>query len=169
MDRVRVLRENSLLAVVNPAKISKITAHVDGAARGNPGPAAAGVVFQKDKKIIKTLSVPIGNSTNNVAEYCALILALQEALMMGARQLQVFTDSELVAKQFNGEYKVKEPSLKALYCLAAHLRGGFEKLTLTHVPREENRLADNAANKALDQFDFFCKPDDRCVEGGGPP
>ena len=158
MDCVRVLCENSLLAVVT---ISKVTVYVDGAARGNPGPAAAGVVFQKDKKTIKTLSVPIGNNTNNVAEYCALILALQEALMMGTRQLQVFTDSELVAKQFNGEYKVKEPTLKVLHCLAVHLKDGFEKLTLTHVPREENQLADDAANKALDSFDFFCKPDGR--------
>ncbi len=156
MDCVRVLRKNSLLAVLShPSVRYKITAHVDGAARGNPGPAAAGVVFQKDKKIIKTLSVPIGNNTNNVAEYCALILALQEALMMGVRELYVFTDSELVAKQFNGEYKVKEPSLKALYCLAAHLRGGFEKLELAHVGRQDNRLADDAANKALDRLDFF--------------
>ena len=149
MDCVRVLRQDSLLATV------KLTAYVDGAARGNPGPAAAGVVFQKDGKGVKTLSVPIGNNTNNVAEYCALILALQEALMMGAKELHVFTDSELVAKQFNGEYKVKEPSLKALYCLASHLRDGFEKLKLTHIPRESNRLADEAANKALDQLDFL--------------
>ncbi len=133
----------------------KLIAYVDGAARGNPGPAAAGVVFRKGEKTVKTLSVPIGNNTNNVAEDCALILALQEALMMGVRQLDVFTDSELVTKQFNGEYRVKEPSLKALHCLALHLRGGFEKLTLAHVPREDNRLADDAANKALDQFDLF--------------
>ena len=155
MDFVRILRENSLLAFVSSQKISKITAYVDGAARGNPGPASAGVVFIKDKKTIKTLSVPIGHNTNNVAEYCALILALQEALMMGVRELDVFTDSELVTKQFNGEYKIKEPTLKALYCLASHLRGGFEKLKLTHVPREENVLADEAANRALDGLDFF--------------
>ncbi len=151
MDCVRILREDSLLAAV------KMTAHVDGAARGNPGPAAAGVVFRKGEKIVKTLSVPIGNNTNNVAEYCALILALQEALIMGVKDLDVFTDSELVTKQFNGEYKVKEPSLKALYCLATHLRQGFENLKLTHVPREANRLADDAANKALDQLDFFAR------------
>jgi len=146
---MRILRQNPLLAV-----LGQLTAHVDGAARGNPGPAAAGVVFQKDKKIIKTLSIPIGNNTNNVAEYCAFILALQEALMMGVRQLHVFTDSELVTKQFSGEYKVKEPTLKALHCLAIHLKNGFEKLALTHVPRNENQLADDAANKALDQFNF---------------
>ena len=155
MDRLRVLRQDPLLAVVSAAKKSKLTAYVDGAARGNPGPAAAGVVFVKDGRTVKTLSVPIGNNTNNVAEYCALILALQEALIMGARELDVFTDSELVTKQFNGEYKIKEPSLKALYSLASHLRGGFDELKLRHVPREENTLADDAANKALDRLDFF--------------
>ena len=149
MDRVRILRKDSLLASV------KLTAYVDGAARGNPGPAAAGVVFQKDGKNIKTLSIPIGNNTNNVAEYCALILALQEALMMGVTELHVFTDSELVTKQFNGEYKIKEPTLKALYRLADHLRGAFDKLKLAHVPREQNKLADAAANKALDAADFL--------------
>lgn len=158
MDRLRVLREDPLLAfVMSPTKTSKIVAYVDGAARGNPGPAAAGVVFLKDEKTVKTLSVPIGNNTNNVAEYCALILALQEALMMGAQELQVFADSELVVKQFNGEYKVKEPSLKALHCLAKHLQDGFKSLKLTHVPRQQNKLADDAANKALDGFDFFTR------------
>ena len=136
-------------------KTAKLIAHVDGAARGNPGPASAGVVFTKDGKTVKTLSIPLGRNTNNIAEYCALILALQEALMMGARELDIFTDSELVAKQWSGEYKIKEPTLKALYCLASHLREGFEKLKLTHVPREENALADEAANKALDRLDFF--------------
>ena len=155
MDRLRVLRENTLLASVSPQKKSKLTAYVDGAARGNPGPAAAGVVFLKAGEPVKTLSVPIGNNTNNVAEYCALILALQEALMMGVRELEVFTDSELVTKQFNGEYKIKEPSLKALYSLASHLRSGFNSLKVAHVPREENKLADAAANQALDRLDLF--------------
>ena len=136
-------------------KTAKIAAYVDGAARGNPGPASAGVVFVQGKKTVKTLSVALGHNTNNVAEYCALILALQEALMMGVRELEIFTDSELVTKQFNGEYKIKEPTLKALYCLASHLREGFDKLTLAHVPREQNTLADEAANKALDRLDFF--------------
>ena len=149
------MRQDPLLALVSSPKISKITVFVDGAARGNPGPASAGIVFIKDKKTVKTLSVPIGHNTNNVAEYCALILALQEALMMGVRELEVFTDSELVTKQFNGEYKIKEPTLKVLHCLASHLREGFEKLKLAHVPREENTLADAAANRALDRLDFF--------------
>ena len=137
-------------------KNQKSIAYVDGAARGNPGPASAGVVLQDSGgKILKTLAVPLGHNTNNTAEYCALILALQEALMMGASELQVFTDSELIVKQFNGEYKVKEPSLKALYSLASHLKGGFKTMTLSHVPREENKLADAEANRALDRLDFF--------------
>ena len=81
-------------------RASHLLAFVDGAARGNPGPAAAGVVFQDPEgKVVKTLSVAIGHATNNVAEYTALILALQEALLLGVKQLKVHTDSELVAKQ----------------------------------------------------------------------
>ena len=137
-------------------KKTKVIAYVDGASRGNPGPAAAGVVLQDiSGKELKTLAVALGHQSNNTAEYCALILALQEAMMMGARELQVYTDSELIVKQLNGEYKIKEPSLKALFCLASHLRSGFKKLTISHVPREKNKLADAEANRALDKLDFF--------------
>ena len=129
----------------------KVTVFIDGASRGNPGPASAGVVFQDEAgKIIKSLSVRIGSTTNNVAEYSALILGLQEALMMGCKDLKVFTDSELLAKQFNGEYKIKEDTIRVLYSLAAHLRQGFKSLSVSHIPREQNKLADQAANKALD-------------------
>lgn len=137
-------------------KPSRLIAYVDGAARGNPGPAAAGVVLQDDSgKTLKTLSIPLGHQTNNTAEYCALILAFQEALMMGVRDLQVYTDSELVTKQFNGQYKVKEQSIKALFSLVTHLRSGFKSINVTHVPREKNKLADEAANHALDKLDLF--------------
>ena len=141
---------------MSSGKNSKLIAYVDGAARGNPGPAAAGVVFQEaGGKTLKTLSVALGHHSNNTAEYCALILALQEALMMHAGELQVYTDSELIARQFSGEYKVKEPSLRALFCLASHLKGAFKKLAVTHVPREKNKLADAEANRALDKLDLF--------------
>lgn len=137
-------------------KNSKLVAYVDGAARGNPGPAAAGVVLQDaGGKELKTLAVALGHQSNNTAEYCALILAMQEALILGARDLQVYTDSELVVKQLSGEYKVKEPSLKAFFCLVAHLKSAFKKLEVTHVPREKNKLADAQANRALDNLDFF--------------
>ncbi len=136
--------------------IKKAVVFVDGASRGNPGPAAIGVVFQ-DKKgaTLKNISVKIGISTNNIAEYCALIFAMQEAIIMGVGELEVFTDSELLTKQFSGEYKVKDQTLKLLNLLVRHLRQGFRKVTVAHVPREENRLADREANKALDQELFL--------------
>ena len=137
-------------------RASHLLAFVDGAARGNPGPAAAGVVFQNTEgKVVKTLSVAIGHATNNVAEYTALILALQEALLLGVKELKVHTDSELVAKQWSGDYKIKDVSLKLLYLLASHLRSGFKKLEVVHVPREQNQLADDEANRALDSRELF--------------
>ena len=126
---------------------------VDGASRGNPGPAAIGVVFQEKKgKTLKKISLAIGLATNNVAETLALIFALQEAIIMKAEDLQVFTDSELIARQFSGEYKIKDASLKLLALLVNHLRQGFKHVSVTHVPREKNKLADEAANEALDGF-----------------
>lgn len=131
-------------------------AFIDGASRGNPGPAAVGVVMQDAHgKILKNISLRIGPATNNVAEYYALIYALQEAILMGVAELEVFTDSELVARQFSGEYKIKEASLKMLFLLIEHLRRGFKKLSVHHVPREKNKLADAAANKALDEHVLF--------------
>ena len=136
--------------------IKKAVVFVDWASRGNPGPAAIGVVFQDKKGVtLKNISVKIGISTNNIAEYCALIFALQEAIIMGMGELEVFTDSELLTKQFSGEYKVKDQTLKLLNLLVRHLRQGFKKVTVAHVPREENRLADHEANKALDQELFL--------------
>ena len=137
-------------------KKKKLIAYVDGAARGNPGPAAAGVVLtDAEGTPVKTLSVPLGRQTNNTAECCALILAMQEALLLGAKELQIHADSELIVRQFNGEYKVKEDSLKTLHALAAHLKPGFTRLSVSHVPREKNKLADAEANRALDKPDLF--------------
>ncbi|MBI4432156.1 MAG: ribonuclease HI family protein [Candidatus Omnitrophica bacterium] len=129
---------------------------IDGASRGNPGPASVGVVAQDAKGVvIKTLSHRIGTTTNNTAEYSALILALQEALMLGASEVEIFTDSELVARQFNGEYRIKEDSLKLLFLFATHLKKGFKKIVVKHVPREQNKLADAQANRALDNEVFL--------------
>ena len=137
-------------------RATRLLAFVDGAARGNPGPAAAGVVLQDaEGKTLKTLSVALGHATNNIAEYAALVLALQEALLLGAKELKVHTDSELVAKQWSGDYKVKDASLKVLYLLASHLKGGFKKLEVVHVRRELNQLADDEANRALDSQALF--------------
>ena len=127
-------------------------AYVDGASRGNPGPASLGAVLQDaGGKTLKTLSVRIGTATNNIAEYYALIFALQEAIILRADELQIYTDSELVARQFSGEYKIKEATLQQLFLLVTHLKQGFKKLTVSHVPREKNKLADAAANHALDE------------------
>ena len=131
---------------------SAATVYIDGASRGNPGRAAVGVVFQDGEgRPTKVLSKAIGVATNNAAEYFALLFAMQEALMMRVEEIHVFTDSELVAKQFSGEYRVKDASLKLLYFLVEHLRSGFRQVTVAHVPRERNRLADKEANRALDE------------------
>lgn len=131
--------------------MTKAVAHIDGASRGNPGAAAIGVVFLgAGGEPAKTISRAIGTATNNTAETLALIFAMQEALIAGTKKLEVFTDSELVARQFSGEYRVKEPSLKQLHLLVSHLRSGFDEVTVKHVPREKNKLADAEANRALD-------------------
>lgn len=136
--------------------MKKAVAFVDGASRGNPGPAAAGVVFKdEDGAVVKSLAVRIGTATNNTAEYYGLILAMQEALMMRVEELEIFTDSQLVARQFSGEYKIKEPSLQQLSVIVSHLRRGFKKISLSHVPREQNTLADKQANIALDAKELF--------------
>lgn len=129
---------------------------IDGASRGNPGPASIGVVFQEDGgKVFKTISKNIGIQTNNTAEYSALIVALQEALILGITELHVYTDSELVAKQFSGEYKVKDSQIKIFFFFISQLKTAFKRLAVTHVLREKNKLADAAANKALDESEFF--------------
>jgi ribonuclease HI len=137
-------------------KEKELVAYVDGASRGNPGPAACGVVIKNPAgEVIDTLGLTIGVATNNVAEYTALILAMQETLFLGAKKLTIFTDSELVAKQWSGEYKVKEASLKVLFVIASHLKRGFQAIRVSHIPREQNKLADEAANRALNQEDLF--------------
>src|SRR3989338_8668489 len=133
----------------------KASVFIDGASRGNPGPAAVGVVFEgAGGKPLAVISKTIGVATNNTAEYYALILALQQALMLNIKELNVFTDSELVARQFAGRYKIKDASLKLLYVLISHLKQGFSSLEVVHVPREENKRADEEANRALDQGTF---------------
>lgn len=137
-------------------KLSRATVFIDGASRGNPGPAAVGIVFQDGAgNALKNISVAIGLATNNVAEYCALVFAMQEALFMRVGELKVFTDSELLTRQFSGEYKVKEPTLRVLFLIVSHLKHGFKSVTVTHVPRERNTFADREANRALDQNSFF--------------
>lgn len=130
---------------------SEIVAHIDGASRGNPGPAAYGVVVENaDGAALAALSKFLGRATNNVAEYQALVAALDYAFQNHHRQLRVLTDSELLARQIEGRYKVKSPDLKPLFERAKQMILRLESFRIRHVPREENAEADRLANQALD-------------------
>ncbi len=125
---------------------------VDGASRGNPGEAGMGAVLADARgRTIKELKYFLGMATNNVAEYRAVILALQKALDLGAGRVTLHLDSELVARQLRGEYKVREAHLKTLHREALGLLNRFSEYHIHHVPREENRRADQLANEAIDQ------------------
>lgn len=126
------------------------TVHIDGAARGNPGPAAYAVVLRVPGRAAILDSEPIGKATNNVAEYTALVRALELASEQGVKALAVFSDSELLVKQMNGEYRVKNSDLQELYAEAQALRKRFDRVTLTHVRREQNAEADRLCNVTLD-------------------
>ena len=111
-------------------------AHVDGAARGNPGPAGVGVVIEDaEGTVVKEIAEPLGRTTNNVAEYTAMIRALEEARALGCSRLAVYTDSELMAHQLNGRYAVKAAHLVPLYQRARLLLNQFDAVTVTHVRR----------------------------------
>lgn len=123
--------------------------YIDGASLGNPGPAGVGVVFlDGGAKPVRELSRPIGETTNNVAEYLALLYALHEAVRAGWGRLSVKTDSELLARQMTGQYRVRDPFLRCLHDLALDLAGGFEQFAIQHVPREQNTAADRLAGQA---------------------
>jgi ribonuclease HI len=124
--------------------------HIDGAARGNPGPAAYAVVITRPGEPPVEESDTLGTATNNVAEYSALVAGLERAAELGLRRLDVFSDSELLVKQMGGEYRVKHPDLLPLFEEAKRLRQGFERVTLTHVRRAQNARADQLCNEALD-------------------
>ena len=125
--------------------------YTDGGARGNPGPAAIGIYIlgENDKEILR-FGKRIGSTTNNVAEYTALIYALEEALLLKAKSLKINTDSQLLARQLNKIYKVKHAGIINLYNRAVHLLTGFEKVLINHIPREENKLADKLATEAVE-------------------
>src|SRR5580693_3833152 len=127
------------------------TANIDGAARGNPGPAAYGVVIcRPDGTTHESLGKYIGRHTNNVAEYYALIAALDYAAAKGIKRLRVQCDSQLIVNQIKGLYKVKHPDLRPLHERAKKQAAGLEAFTIQYIPRERNREADAAANAALD-------------------
>jgi len=130
---------------------TELVARIDGGARGNPGPAAYGVIVgTADGKPIARLSEFLGEATNNEAEYAALLAALEYAIHHRARSLKVFSDSELLVRQMGGEYKVKSDHLKPLFQQAQGLTARLESFSIAHVPREQNREADRLVNKILD-------------------
>ncbi len=129
----------------------KLTVNTDGGARGNPGPSGIGVVVRDESgDIIGQHKKYIGEATNNVAEYKALILALEEANKLGATELLVNMDSELIVRQMQGRYKIKEPTLKLLAADVLKLKNHFKNVTFNHVPREKNKEADKLVNEAID-------------------
>jgi ribonuclease HI len=129
----------------------KLVVHVDGGARGNPGPAAAAAVLETpDGDVVDEVTETIGTATNNVAEYRALLLGLARASELGADEVEVIGDSELVAKQVAGAYKVKHPSMRPLYLDAMAALRGFRRWSMRTVPRAQNARADALVNAALD-------------------
>jgi ribonuclease HI len=129
----------------------KLIVHVDGGARGNPGPAAAAsVISLPSGEIIDERAELIGTATNNVAEYRALLLGLERARQLGAEEVEVVGDSELIAKQVQGAYKVKHEAMRPLHSRAMGALRGFRRWSIRTVPRAENARADALVNAALD-------------------
>lgn len=129
----------------------KLVLHVDGGARGNPGPAAIGVVLSTPQgEVLEETGQRIGPATNNVAEYRAVLRGLERARALGATEVEIIGDSELVARQLAGSYRVKHPAMKPLHQEALALLNGFERWNMRTVPRAENARADALVNQALD-------------------
>ncbi len=129
----------------------RLLIYTDGAARGNPGPAGAGAILRDaDGRTLAEIAEPLGHATNNVAEWTAVRLALEEARQLGATHVDMRMDSELVARQISGIYRVKHPDLKPIHAAVMELLRGFEGYTIGHVPRELNKDADRLSNVAID-------------------
>ena len=129
----------------------RVVVHVDGGSRGNPGPAAAAAVISTpDGDVIDEAAETIGRATNNVAEYRGLLLGLERAKALGATEVDVVNDSELVAHQVNGRYKVKHADMKPLHAAARAALSGFERWSMRPVPRAQNADADALVNQVLD-------------------
>lgn len=129
----------------------KATLYTDGGARGNPGPAGIGYVLQIETADTHAVGEYIGETTNNQAEYTALIKGLKKAQQQGVTQLRCFLDSELVVKQLNGQYKVRHPDMLPLYDQVQKLKSGFTSITFSHVQRSKNAKADALVNQAIDK------------------
>ncbi|MGN6217590.1 MAG: ribonuclease HI family protein [Solirubrobacterales bacterium] len=130
--------------------MSRLTVNVDGGARGNPGPAAIGVVVRGDGEVIEEVGERIGEATNNVAEYRALLKGIELAAAHGASELELIGDSELVVRQVEGRYKVKNAGMKELHEEVGRALRDFDSWSIRHVRRAENADADRLVNEALD-------------------
>jgi len=131
-------------------KPKRLIIYTDGASSGNPGQASIGAVVQDGQgKAVTRISRRIGHATNNQAEYRAIIAALEEAARLGAEEVEIRSDSELVVKQLNGRYRVKKATLRPLYQKVVQLIGPLEAFTITHILRTQNREADRLAHRAL--------------------
>jgi len=130
--------------------VERLVIHTDGASRGNPGPAAIGATIKdKQGRLIASISQRIGETTNNQAEYRAVIAGLERALKLGARQAQIYSDSQLVVRQINGQYRVKKASLKPLHQKVTQLTSRLNEFTIKHIARQQNSEADKLAKRAL--------------------
>jgi len=131
--------------------LEKLVVNVDGGARGNPGPAAIGAVVQSGEgEVLEERAKRIGVATNNVAEYRALLLGIERALALGASELELIGDSELIVRQVKGEYKVKDANLRKLHAEVRRALREFEDWSIRHVRREQNAEADRLVNEVLD-------------------
>ncbi len=150
---MRHLRKNPVYFLKDRLNVNKVIINADGAARGNPGPAAIGATIKDEGgNIIASISRRIGVTTNNQAEYRAIITALEKAVSLGARQVILKSDSKLIVEQINGRYKIKNTALRPLYQEIVRLTGSLENITISYVPRTRNAEADKLANKALDNM-----------------
>lgn len=129
----------------------ELTIYSDGASRNNPGEAGAGVYITKDGAPLEGLARYLGTTTNNIAEYTAAIMGLEYAVQQGARRVKLFADSELLVKQINGQYKVKNEGLKPLHGKVKELIARIGSVEVQYIPREQNKKADALANRAIDE------------------
>ncbi len=132
------------------ASSQQLEIYIDGASSGNPGPAGVGIVFIKNSKAFKDVAVHLGVQTNNFAEYMGLIFALQEAILLKADNLKIYTDSQLLCRQVNGQYKIKSPNLIGLYNQVCRLLPAFKSVEIEHIPRDRNKAADKLAKNAAE-------------------
>jgi ribonuclease HI len=150
---VRHLRKNPVYFLKDSLNVTRVIINADGASRGNPGPAAIGATIKDENgDLIEGISRRIGIATNNQAEYRAIITALDRAVDLGAKQVVLKSDSELVVNQIKGRYKIKNTALRPLYQQVVKLAGQLERFQVSYIPRNRNSEADALANKALDSF-----------------